>query len=140
VLQEVYRPRKVFSLAEATKTLPLVSRIIQDIVRVNDDLVKAHERARRLAQAGRSVQAEEAADRVHDLGHEIRGLVEELERIGCLCKDPVRGLVDFPCRVGTEDSTRIVFLCWKLGEPEIQFYHEVDAGFAGRKPVKCLFQ
>lgn len=136
--REAYKPEKVFSLKEANQTLPLVSRIIQDIVRVNDELAETHNLARRLAAEGAATRAAEAKDRLEDLSFEAAAFVEELETVGCLCKDPAVGLVDFPARLGG----RIVFLCWRMGEPEITFWHEVDAGFAGRKPVAAtgLFQ
>jgi hypothetical protein len=128
---ESYNPKKVFSLKEANQTLPLVSRIIQDIVRVNDELAEAHDLARRLVEEGAATRAAEAKDRLEDLSYEGAAFVEELEAVGCICKDPAVGLVDFPARLGG----RIVFLCWRMGEPEIKFWHEIDTGFAGRKPV-----
>ena len=133
--RETYKPNKVFSLKEANKTLPLVSRIIQDIVRVNDELAEAHDLAQRLAQEGAATRAAEAKDRLEDLSFEAAAFVEELEKVGCLCKDPAVGLVDFPAQLGD----RIVFLCWRMGEPEITFWHEVHAGFTGRKPVAAKF-
>lgn len=135
MLKEVYEPKKVFKLSEANKTLPLVSRIIQDIVRTSQEMMKAEERAKALLAEGRTIQAEEAEYRIQDLGYEVEKYFEELEKIGCSCKDPVQGLVDFPARVGS----RIVLLCWKVGEPQILFYHELKSGFSGRKPVGELF-
>jgi hypothetical protein len=126
VLKEVYEPKKVFSLSEANKTLPLVSRIIQDIVRAHQELTGE----------SRSAKAAEEESRVQDLGYEIEGYLEELEKIGCSCKDPILGLVDFPARAGD----RVVLLCWKMGEPQILYYHDLKAGFAGRKPVGDLFK
>jgi hypothetical protein len=54
-----------------------------------------------------------------------------VERLGALVKDPRIGLIDFFGRV----EGRVVFLCWKWDEPEIAHYHELDEGFAGRKPL-----
>jgi len=143
VLKEVYEPKKVFSLNEANKTLPLVSRIIQDVVRTHQELTKRGERARKLRQEKRTaqataqatVQAAEEEARAQDLGYEIESYFEELEKIGCSCKDPVLGLVDFPACVGDQ----IILLCWKLGEPQILYYHDLKSGFARRKPVGDLF-
>ncbi|HVR73323.1 MAG TPA: DUF2203 domain-containing protein [Planctomycetota bacterium] len=129
--RDTYKPKKVFSLKEANQTLPLVSRIIQDIVRVNDQLAEAHDLVRRLVDEGAATRAAEAEDHLEDLSFEAAAFVEELEAVGCHCKDPAVGLVDFPARL----NNRIVFLCWRMGEPEITFWHEVDSGFAGRKPV-----
>jgi hypothetical protein len=57
--------------------------------------------------------------------------VEELERLGVLVKDPDRGLVDFPALRGDEE----VLLCWQVGEDEVAYWHGVEEGFAGRKPL-----
>ena len=57
--------------------------------------------------------------------------VEELQRLGVLVKDLDRGLVDFPALRGDEE----VLLCWQVGEDEIAYWHGVDEGFAGRKPL-----
>jgi hypothetical protein len=57
--------------------------------------------------------------------------VEELQGLGLLVKDLDRGLVDFPALRGDEE----VLLCWQVGEDEVAFWHGVDEGFAGRKPL-----
>lgn len=57
--------------------------------------------------------------------------VAQLQALGCEIKDFELGLVDFP----SEREGRIVYLCWKLGEPEVMYWHEVDAGYAGRRPL-----
>ena len=133
--EETYQPRKIFTLKEANDTLPLVSRIVKDIVRLNGEIQETHSRAEELAAEGRSVKAEEANDRLHELIHQVSELVDELREVGCLAKDPALGLVDFPARIGS----RIAFLCWRLGEEEIRFWHEIEAGYAGRKPVRGVF-
>ncbi|MGH9803766.1 MAG: DUF2203 domain-containing protein [Candidatus Acidiferrales bacterium] len=61
----------------------------------------------------------------------LRDAVSEIESNGCVVKDLEMGLVDFPSMVNDEQ----VFLCWKLGEPAIRFWHRTDEGFAGRKPL-----
>jgi hypothetical protein len=57
--------------------------------------------------------------------------VKELQALGVLVKDLDRGLVDFPALRGDEE----VLLCWQVGEEEIAYWHGVDEGFAGRKPL-----
>jgi hypothetical protein len=64
-------------------------------------------------------------------GSRLREVVEEIEGLGCVLKDLDIGLVDFPCRVGERE----LYLCWKLGERRIQFWHSMEEGFAGRKPL-----
>ncbi|MBI1787746.1 MAG: DUF2203 domain-containing protein, partial [Acidobacteria bacterium] len=61
----------------------------------------------------------------------LRAAVESIHEFGCLVKDLDLGLIDFP----TWYRGREVYLCWKMGETGIQFWHGVDEGFAGRKPI-----
>ncbi len=71
------------------------------------------------------------------LAAEIRALVRTIGEMGAEVKDLDRGLVDFPSvRRGRE-----IYLCWKLGEGErISWWHEPQAGYAGRRPIKELFE
>ncbi|MBI2989052.1 MAG: DUF2203 domain-containing protein [Deltaproteobacteria bacterium] len=62
---------------------------------------------------------------------EVKGLVEEINSYGCVCKGAEQGLVDFPCVLGGE----IVFLCWRYGEESIGHWHRIEDGFAGRRPL-----
>jgi hypothetical protein len=62
---------------------------------------------------------------------EIREGVQQIEAWGCVVKDLDQGLLDFLARRGQEH----VFLCWRLGEPEIRYWHGLQEGFAGRKPL-----
>jgi hypothetical protein len=64
-------------------------------------------------------------------GEAVARCVEQLEALGVLVKDLDRGLVDFPALRGDEE----VLLCWQVGEGEIAYWHGVDEGFAGRKPL-----
>ena len=64
-------------------------------------------------------------------GEAVARCVEQLERLGVLVKDLDRGLVDFPALHEGEE----VLLCWEVGEDEVAFWHGVDEGFAGRKPL-----
>ena len=65
------------------------------------------------------------------LAETIKSALERIHATGCLVKDLDLGLLDFPAVVGNEE----VYLCWKLGEDRIRFYHRQDEGFAGRKPL-----
>ncbi len=62
----------------------------------------------------------------------IQGIASEICSQGCQLKDLESGLIDFP----TVWEGREVYLCWKLGEQEVSFWHEVDAGFTGRQPLE----
>jgi hypothetical protein len=63
----------------------------------------------------------------------VAALVEEIQEHGAQVKDLDRGLIDFPAV--HPESGETVLLCWELGEPEIGYWHDLEAGFAGRKPL-----
>ncbi|MES2178906.1 MAG: DUF2203 domain-containing protein [Gemmatimonadota bacterium] len=65
------------------------------------------------------------------MAREIDGYQTELERLGIQLKDRRIGLIDFP----SELDGRPMLLCWQLGEPSVQFWHDLDSGFAGRQPL-----
>jgi hypothetical protein len=65
------------------------------------------------------------------VAEQLARTVDEIQQTGCLIKDLEMGLVDFPSRRGDEE----VYLCWKLGEAHIGYWHGIEEGFAGRKPL-----
>lgn len=124
-----------FTVDQANRTLPLVRRIVEDIVRghrlwrekiLELDLVASSAGAQ--DTDGRAAQLERE---VQDLAREIDAFERELTGLGIALKDRRLGLVDFPSELGG----RPVWLCWRLGEPEVQYWHDMDAGFAGRQPL-----
>lgn len=128
--------RRSFDLETANRSLPLVSRITGDIVRIHRRMWELWEGCRRSRDGGdEPLAAQErpdaTAERLQALAWERARFVEELESIGCILKDPAIGLVDFPAR----HRGRIVYLCWRLGEPEVAHWHEIHAGFSARKPT-----
>lgn len=115
--------------------LPLVRRIAADIVhdyRQWQDAVAAFEvesaASRPDAPNMRALALQRDAQRV---AADIDGYVRELTALGVECKSLGMGLVDFPGEVDGEAA----YLCWKLGEPEVAWWHRRDAGFAGRQPL-----
>lgn len=65
----------------------------------------------------------------------LKALVDNIQQSGCLVKDLDMGLIDFPALLNNQE----VYLCWKLGEPRIDFWHSVSEGFAGRKRINDEF-
>ena len=125
----------LFTVERANRTLPLVRKIVEDVVRQHRlwrekilelDLVASTARADEPRE-----RAEELERDAQALAREIDGFQQELERLGILLKDRRLGLVDFP----GEMNGRQILLCWRLGEPEVRFWHELDAGYAGRQPL-----
>lgn len=124
------RPIRRFTLEQANRSLPLVSRIVSDIVHT-------HSQATTYRESLEHLTGREAADAQHDLDASVarlETLVDELTEVGVELKDYSVGLVDF---IGRHEN-RDVYLCWKLGEGKITHWHETNAGFAGRKPITML--
>jgi hypothetical protein len=120
---------KYFTPIEARKTLPLVKQIVKDILDTTKEI--------RLIADDLNGKIENNP-KVKKMVEEINKFILELEEIGCYYKDWnfTIGLIDFPAIIDGKD----VFLCWKSDEDDIIFYHDIEAGFAGRKliPEKCF--
>lgn len=119
--------KKYFTQEEATKMLPLVKVIVADISTLAHSMRERHEKLEDLEGYGR----EEIEDSLANDQHRLQELVDELQELGVELKDFFTGLVDFPCW----SHDREVCLCWKLDEPAIGYWHEVWAGFAGRRKL-----
>lgn len=133
-----YRPKKLFSVEEANATLPLVRAITSDLAALAADVTSRRQRLEHL-MAGRDVETrdpynDEVTQMAEDLQRDAERLqeyVDELQALGVEPKGATEGLVDFPSMM----DGQIVFLCWRLGEPEVLHWHELEAGFAGRQSL-----
>lgn len=131
--------RKNFTLDDANRTLPLVSRIVRDLVGRYPawrELVDEYElMSSRQRVDDPDPQLEELERQVTGLAREIDGYVHEIAELGAEPRKPYdSGLVDFP---GIHDG-RSIFFCWRLGEEAIEHWHERDGGFSGRQPIDSL--
>ena len=119
-----------YSLAEASALLPEVAELIERMRSARDRLGDAEARAA-LAAAGGSNGGGRAGRTVSEGFLELREAMIWLREREIVLRDLDRGLVDFPAlRDGSE-----IYLCWQEGEDEIAFWHEPEAGFAGRRPL-----
>jgi hypothetical protein len=131
---------RFFTEEEANEALAVVRPAAERLVAARRRFVHA---ARRLeAVQGRVSGNGGGLDpgRVRDLqeaggkaASEVAAAVAELEELGVQVKDLDEGLVDFPARHPDRDET--VLLCWRLGEDEVAYWHGLEEGFAGRKPL-----
>lgn len=133
-------PRQYFSVASANQTLPLVRAIVSDIVELYPEVRDREERLARITR-GRtkdarpgdpySEEVEQVKEELERDVERLEGFIDELRNLGVEFKDPIVGLVDFPAmREGKE-----ICLCWKLGEPAVDFWHTIDSGFQGRQQL-----
>jgi hypothetical protein len=128
---------RLFSPEEASAMLPTLRRLVgrlreakRELDRESAELEALLERS---AGNGHGLGQEVARRRasVANLAAEIEDLLSEVQDLGCEVKGVDEGLIDF--RSWREG--RVVYLCWRLGEDAIRFWHELDTGFAGRQPL-----
>lgn len=124
---------KIFTVQEANALLPNVKGIVGGIQRAHRKLSTYRDEAKKASEA-----AEQGGGGISDgvayaaILTKLTSHIAELEALGVQLKDFERGLIDFP---SLRDG-RIVLLCWQLGEgDELEWWHDVDAGFAGRTPL-----
>ena len=114
---------KVYTPAEANRTLPYVKGVVADIL----------EKAQELRDKTEVSAAPESDDDLEQIQQDLLSLMEELEGIGASFKDWnfEVGLVDFPGRIGSDD----VLFCWRSDEDSVRWYHTEGEGFAGRQLI-----
>lgn len=130
--------KRYYTAEEANKALPLVRMIVADAVKQIQAVETLQHRLSGVSSGKKGADdpyAEEVAQTLAELESEndrLRELLDELGKLGVELKGP-DGLCDFPSlRDGRE-----VYLCWRLGEPSVAHWHELDAGFAGRQVLEA---
>ena len=128
---------KTFTVEQANRMLPLVRRIVRDIVEAHrawSKAVQSYETAATWTRADSpSSQLSSLEADVKRLAVEIEGYLGELRELGVDFKGFEQGLVDFP---GERDG-RPICLCWKLDEDDVMYWHETSDGYAGRQPLQA---
>jgi hypothetical protein len=129
---------RYFTVEEANEALGKVRPLTEELVGHRQALVELQERqatlTSRIAGNGGNVEPHELEEIQELLDEEVAGIarcVARIHEVGALVKDLDDGLVDFPAQHGDEE----ILLCWRLGEKEIGFWHGLDEGFSGRKPL-----
>jgi hypothetical protein len=119
-----------FTLAEANGLLPRLTELLSRLREAKDELTdeEAHEA---LSEAAPTNGGGEEGKRVGVAFLEVRTLLGTIEEAGLVLRDIDRGLVDFPAVI----DGREIYLCWELGEDEVAYWHDLDAGYGGREPL-----
>jgi len=130
--------KKYFTVTEANAALPLVGVIVRDITELARDLRERHERLARVRPSERGTLGDAHREEVQLVQAEferdqerMQEFEQELKNLGVELKDYYTGLIDFPCWMNNHE----VYLCWRLGEPDVAHWHEIEAGFAGRQKL-----
>jgi hypothetical protein len=130
---------KYFSLTEAERLRVQLEPVLIEAMEARRKMAEVEVKLRAIGEriersGGLMISYEDAAKvrREHTrLEDAVRGALERIHSTGCVVKDLDVGLLDFPARINDEE----VYLCWRLGEGRIRFYHRQDEGFSGRKPI-----
>jgi hypothetical protein len=123
---------KLFTIEEANAMLPELRAKLKRIQELYAGIGELREDAKAAAAASEFGGGMEGGSGYVRSLYEVGKITTEINDAGVQLKDYTRGLIDFPCRRGD----RIVLLCWQLDEgDEITWWHDPDAGFAGRQPL-----
>ena len=133
-----YTPAKIFTVDEANARLPLVRAIMGDLMQLAAELSERRDRLSQLsgARTGDSsdvyqAEVEQVEKELENDTERLNDYLRELLELGIEPKGVTDGLVDFPALI----DGKLAYLCWKYDEPEVLFWHELDAGFSGRQPL-----
>ncbi len=135
---------KTFTLDEAQSLLPLLESLLKRAIEGRRSAQSVESGLNGLAQSiyfsgGMRVNAASVAKQRAEMEthlKQVRESIAEIDAIGVQVKDLESGLLDFPCRL----DDQVVLLCWRMGEPAIEHWHTVEAGFQGRQPVDDRFR
>jgi hypothetical protein len=137
MLDEESEDTRVFTLSEARGLMPRLRKLLTRVLKEREALLDMRveiDRAREKAEAGGGGSSMGPAYLAHLIA--FSEAIQEIEYMGVHVKDLRTGLVDFPY----DRDGRIVYLCWRPDEDEISWWHETDAGFAGRQPLTDEFE
>ena len=125
-----HRFQKHYTREEARALLPQLRSWLAGLEELRLELETNDQRLAGLMTGGQDVGGELVNQSVRLLG-KMKGLFQEFERREIIVKDLQRGLVDFPAIVGERE----VFLCWEKDEEDVEYWHDIDSGYAGREPL-----
>jgi hypothetical protein len=126
-----------FTREEAEALLPAIIPVLEQIREQRETMLQAETELSELHMQSMS-NGHHLHDRIAGLQHtleklieSLQGLARQLDGFGCVLKDPDTGLIDFLSKRGGRD----IYLCWRLGEERILYWHYINTGFAGRQPL-----
>ena len=130
-------PKKYFTLEEAQQEIPKIRALLNTLQQlhkaiemVNSVKLNPHE----FDEDEMNLMNIKLNKDFHKLSYEFYQEMEKFEETGCIMKDFDEGLIDFFSKFEGRD----IFLCWRVGEDKIKFWHEIEGGFSGRKPIVDL--
>ncbi len=128
---EFDRKKRLFTIEQANRSLPYVSRVVVDIVKQHRKVGAIEDKCHIHRPSVSREEHELLCDQYRAELEKLRDLTEELAIVGCSLRDMRRGIVDFPCMY----RGRLIELCWLLGQNTLLFWHEVGEGFRSRQAI-----
>ena len=125
-----HRFEKHYTREEATALLPQIRVWLRRITELRNDLDKCDKRLSGLRVDGGDLGGDTVGKWIKTIAA-LKEFIDEFQRREIFIKDIERGLLDFPALIGGRE----VFLCWEQDEESVEFWHELDSGFAGREPL-----
>lgn len=129
-MSESHRFTRHYTLSEARALLPKVRRWLPELRRLSRTVDRGDQRSAPLLAEGRDLGGERVEDHLKAFAR-LQEISRELATLEVQIKDLDRGLVDFPSFRGDRE----VLLCWREGEEDIEFWHDLESGYPGREPV-----
>jgi len=120
-----------FSLEKANQVLTQIRPMIAELLKLRQEILEKQPQAWPIVEKSAGNGGGKMASELVQAFNRIDDLVKAVNATGAILKDINSGLVDF---LALRDG-REVYLCWRFGEPEIQYWHDPQAGFAGRQPI-----
>ncbi len=127
---------KILSLEEANRMLPLLDKIVNDIMKTWEEIIRKRTELECIEknpnQGTDDNRIQELKSDLNRLIDRINGFIREVEELGCFVEEFKRGIINFPSLyVG-----RKVFLCWKPGDSEVRYWHELDESYNERSMIQ----
>jgi hypothetical protein len=122
--------QKHYTREEARNLLPQIRQWLHQLVKHRLELETNDRRLEGLLASGQDLGGDMVNKSVQLLA-EIKSLFQEFKSREIFVKDMERGLIDFPALIGGRE----VFLCWEKDDEDIEFWHDIDSGYAGREPL-----
>jgi hypothetical protein len=120
---------KTFTLEEANALVPQINELLDEMTNLRDQIVSMGSALQSVLQHAGGNGGSKAGSEYVLLLQRFNASLSFIQELGCELKDLDQGLIDFP----SYRDGKLVYLCWKRGEPRVEFWHDIEAGFAGRQ-------
>jgi hypothetical protein len=127
----IHQFQKHYTREDARSLLPQVRQWLQRLTELRDELEQQDEDLGKLISTGRDLGGHSVDKWVGNMAA-IKETLSEFQRREIQLKDLDRGLIDFPAIIGDKE----VYLCWERSEDDIAYWHDLEAGYAGREPLE----